>query len=148
VFLYGMYAPLIGMLNGRRQFTRQASLDMVFAVLRTAGLLGMGWLFVRSGMSGALGSIVGFGLAAACIVPLAVRLTGLGASGKDPSIPGPSAYFAQLFPIALAQLGTNLLMQVDITILGRFLSQAASLRFAPDVAAKSADEWVAVYRAC
>jgi stage V sporulation protein B len=148
VLLYGIYAPLIGMLNGRRQFTRQASLDMVFAVLRTAGLLGVGFLFARSGMSGALGAIVGFVMAAACIVPLAGRLAGFGAPGDDPRIPWPSAYFAQLFPIALAQLGTNLLMQVDITILGRFLSQAALLRFEPEVAAKSADEWVAVYRAC
>jgi stage V sporulation protein B len=148
VLLYGIYAPLIGMLNGRRQFTRQASLDMIFAILRTAGLLGVGFLFVRSGHSGALGAIVGFVMAAACIVPLAARFTGFGARGDDPHIPSPNVYLAQLVPIALAQLGTNLLMQVDITILGRFLSQAASARLSPDLAATSADEWVAVYRAC
>jgi stage V sporulation protein B len=148
VLLYGIYAPLIGMLNGRRQFTRQASLDMVFAVLRTAGLLGVGWLFVQSGGSGALGAIVGFVIAAACIVPLAARFTGFGAAPASDLVPGPAAYLAQLVPLALAQLGTNLLMQVDITILGRFLSKAASLRLSPELAAKSADEWVAVYRAC
>jgi stage V sporulation protein B len=150
VLLYGLYAPLIGMLNGRRQFTRQATLDMVFAVLRTAGLLGVGWLFVRAGQGGALGAIVGFVLAAACIVPLAARFATFGAPGRvaDPAIPSASAYLAQLVPLALAQLGTNLLMQVDITILGRFLSKAAALEFEPALAAKNADEWVAVYRAC
>src|SRR5580700_2419940 len=64
---YGLYAPIIGLLNGRGQFTRQAALDVVFAVLRTAGIIGVGWFFARDGGSGVLGSTLGFALAAACI---------------------------------------------------------------------------------
>src|SRR4051812_41582272 len=41
LFLYGVYAPLIGYLNGRARFTNQASLDMLAATLRTIGLLGL-----------------------------------------------------------------------------------------------------------
>ena len=149
VALYGLYAPLVGMLNGRSLFTKQASLDMTFAVLRTAGLLGLGWLFVRRGMSGALGSITGFVLAAACIVPLAARRAGTGKPGGEwqPEVPSPREYLAQLVPLALAQLGTNVLMQIDITVLGRFLSKGALLAAAGDPT-KAADEWVGVYRAC
>jgi stage V sporulation protein B len=149
VALYGLYAPLVGMLNGRSQFTRQAQLDMTFAVLRTIGLLGLGWLFVRRGLPGALGSLTGFVLAAACIVPLAARRAGTGRAGgaNEPEVPSPGRYLAELAPLALAQLGTNVLMQVDITVLGRFLSQGAALSAAVDPA-KAADEWVGVYRAC
>jgi stage V sporulation protein B len=54
-----------------------------------------------------------------------------------------------LVPLAIAQLFTNAVMQSDITLLGRFLSAGAHLQSADAaVAAKSADEWVAVYRAC
>lgn len=149
VALYGVYAPLVGMLNGRAQFTTQASLDMTFAVLRTLGLLGLGWAFARRGLSGALGATTGFVLAAACILPLAARRTGLGRAGGGgaPEVPTPRAYLTELLPLALAQLGTNVLMQVDITVLGRFLSQGAALSGALEPA-KAADEWVGVYRAC
>src|SRR5690606_277830 len=40
--IYGVYAPVVGYINGRRMFTRQSSLDMIAATLRTAGLLGVG----------------------------------------------------------------------------------------------------------
>src|SRR4051794_24813238 len=41
LFIYGIYAPLVGYLNGRGMFTRQASLDIVAATLRTTALLGI-----------------------------------------------------------------------------------------------------------
>ena len=49
VLFYGLYAPLVGALNGMRRFTMQAGLDITYAVLRTAGLLGLGWFFARGG---------------------------------------------------------------------------------------------------
>jgi stage V sporulation protein B len=149
---YGLYAPIIGLLNGRGRFTRQAALDVTFAVLRTAGLLVVGWLVARSGGSGVFGSALGFALAAGAIVPLAA----LFARGSSPrastastpplSIPSTSAdvrplgYLGELLPLAAAQFFTNAVMQVDITLLGHFLSQGGD--------PKIADEWVAVYRAC
>jgi stage V sporulation protein B len=97
---------------------------------------------------------LGFVLAAACIVPLAARRTGFGRAGGygDANVPSPKAYIAQLAPLAIAQLGTNVLMQIDITILGRYLSDGAAhaVRGAGHLLSpeREADEWVAVYRAC
>jgi stage V sporulation protein B len=143
---YGLYAPIIGLLNGRGQFSRQATLDITFAILRTCGLIGLGWLFVRGGSSGVLGSTVGFACAAACIVPIAAwfaRVPGT-ARGLVPAATEreerPLDYLAQLLPLAAAQFFTNAVMQVDITLLGHYLARGEDV--------KAADEWVAVYRAC
>jgi len=57
--LYGLYAPLIGYLNGSNRFGRQAALDVTFAVLRTVGLVGLGYGFAHHGRSGVLGTTVG-----------------------------------------------------------------------------------------
>lgn len=148
VGLYGAYAPLVGALNGRGQFQRQAALDATFATLRTAGLVGGGWLLARAGM-GPLGAILGFAAAAAAIVPMALRWSGSGASAKDGPALDARAYLLGLAPLGLAQLATNAVMQSDITLLGRFLSSAAlESGLAHDAARDAADEWVAVYRAC
>jgi stage V sporulation protein B len=147
---YGLYAPIIGRLNGRGQFTRQAALDVTFAVLRTLGLVGVGWLAVRGGGSGVAGSTLGFALAAAAIVPLAALFARSKATSVRAPIDEPrssasteiraGSYLAELGPLAAAQFFTNAVMQVDITLLGHFLSKGGD--------SKSADEWVAVYRAC
>src|SRR5262249_16558452 len=105
----------------------------------------------RAGHHGVFGSALGFVLAAALIVPLALRMTGTGKEAGDArgGVPSPRAYLAALVPLAGAQLFTNLLLQVDITILGRFFSLgAAAAGLGKEVAKKSADEWVGVYRAC
>ena len=154
VAAYGCYAPLVGYLNGRAMFTRQAALDALFATLRTVGLLGAGAFFFTHWGSGVEGAVLGFVLAAVAIVPFALRSTGIGrapSSGVAPSPGAPrvGAYLALLGPLALAQLFTNAVMQSDITLLGRFLSLASHGAGLPAAdAAKAADEWVAVYRAC
>jgi stage V sporulation protein B len=157
---YGLYGPLIGFLNGRAQFGRQAALDVTFAILRTFGLLGVGYVFFLRGLPGELGSAVGFAMAAVCIVPLALRWTGLGKPTTTPpdgqlqatpqgEIPHARDYIAQLVPLATAQLFTNALMLVDMWFLGHFLSHGAlASGLAGEAARKAADEWVGVYRAC
>jgi stage V sporulation protein B len=149
VTMYGLYAPLIGALNGTARFGKQAALDVTFAVLRTVGLLGVGWLFVQRGMSGVLGATIGFVAATACIVPVALRWTGIGktAVGPTPGVPAVSAYLLMLLPLAIAQLFTNAVMQADITLLGRFLSESAGQLFDVAQARVASDEWVGVYRA-
>jgi stage V sporulation protein B len=149
VLFYGVYAPLIGVINGRAQFGRQAALDVTFAILRTAGLVGLGWLFVHRGGSGVLGAITGFVAAAGLIVPLALRWTGTGRKAAEGTfVLRPKSYLGELWPLAMAQLFTNAVMQIDITLLGRFLSQGAHGALLGADAAKAADEWVGVYRAC
>jgi stage V sporulation protein B len=148
VLLYGLYAPLVGALNGRGQFGRQAMLDTTFATLRTVALLGGGWLLVRSGGAGELGAMVGFACAAALIVPVALRWSGTGRTA-NPVVVRAGPYLAGLVPLSLAQLFTNALMQIDLALLGRFLSAAATdTGLVEEAARKAADEWVGVYRAC
>jgi stage V sporulation protein B len=153
--LYGLYGPLIGCLNGNNRFGRQALLDVTFATLRTVGLVGFGYWFVRRSLSGALGTCVGWVWASAIIVPLAAWSTGLGrrldpAQPRPAGVPTPGAYLRVLGPIAGAQLCTNLLMQVDIVLLGRFLSDAGEAPGALDADAQRAlvTQWVGIYREC
>jgi stage V sporulation protein B len=152
LLVYGVYAPLVGYLNGRRLFVRQATLDVVAATLRTGLLLGAGWLMVRRGGAlagalhtspGVLGATAGAVTAAIGVFLLALRWTGTG-SALAPGAPLPAAargYLAGLVPIMVGQLFTNGLMQADILVLGRYLSLAAPSPVA-------ANEWVGVYRAC
>lgn len=156
LFVYGIYAPLIGYLNGRGQFQKQAMLDVTAAALRTLGLLGVGLLFQRGMSEGVLGATIGAVSAASMVCVIALVWTGTGASSTapDPRIPTARAYLLGLVPVILAQLFTNGLMQADISILGRFLSESAQAQAAAQAHAaglppeKLADEWVGVYRAC
>lgn len=159
LFVYGLYAPLVGYINGRGMFARQATLDMVAATLRTAGLLGVGWLFVHKGQAiaaklqtlpGVLGTAVGSVLAAIGVFLLALRWTGIGTSwkGERPSaVPSVRAYLAIIVPVMVAQFFVNALMQTDLILLGRYVSASAVSAGTADPT-KAANEWLAVYRAC
>jgi len=101
VLFYGLYAPLVGALNGQRRFTAQARLDIIYAFLRTAGLLGLGWLFAYGG-HGVLGACIGFAGAAVLIFPVALRTTGLGRPGTA----GPTVrqHLQFIAPVVLGQV--------------------------------------------
>ncbi|MBX3211953.1 MAG: lipopolysaccharide biosynthesis protein [Labilithrix sp.] len=165
--VYGVYAPLVGYINGRRMFARQATLDMVAATLRTAGMLGLGWFFTRNAgalatalgtLPGMLGAAAGAVMAALGILLLALRWTGTGKAfgGARPAgVPAARAYVQLVVPVMIAQLFVNGLMQADIFMLGRYLSLSAAALPSPltpgGIAAEpatAANEWVAVYRAC
>lgn len=164
---YGIYAPLVGYINGRRMFAKQATLDMVAATLRTAGMVGLGWLFAHNArgiaravntLPGMLGATAGAVTAAVGILLLALRWTGTGtalAGARPPGVPGMRAYMKLIVPVMIAQLFVNGLMQADIFMLGRYLSLAAAAVPTPiapsGIAAEppvAANEWVGVYRAC
>jgi len=149
VLVYGAYAPLVGYLNGKGQFARQATLDMTAATLRTAGLVGLGYLFRARGGSGVLGSVIGSVVAALVVFSIALVWTGTGrsTSDADPRIPKAKPYLLGLLPVMLAQLFTSALMQADITVLGHYLSQSALAANVSDPQ-KISDEWVGVYRGC
>src|SRR5262249_52497699 len=82
VLLYGLYAPLVGALNGRRRFLDQAGLDTAYSVLRTAGLAAGAVLFSRIGVDRVMGSLGGFIAAAAVILPAALLRAGSGRAGE------------------------------------------------------------------
>lgn len=165
--VYGVYAPLVGYLNGRRMFARQSALDMAAATLRTTAMLGIGWFMVKSApalahalgtLPGMLGATLGAVLAAVCVLLLALRWTGTGKAtgGARPAgVPDLTSYLRLIVPVMVAQLFVNGLMQADIFMLGRYLSIGAASVGMPltpgGVAtepATAANEWLAVYRAC
>ena len=65
MLLYGLYAPLIGALNGGRRFLAQAGFDILAATLRTTGLVAGAWRKAFPWMSfrywggGAKGTLIG-----------------------------------------------------------------------------------------
>ena len=151
VGLYGVYAPLVGSLNGRGRFGRQAALDVTSAALRTLAVVAIGRMFFLGGGSGVLGVTVGAVVAAACVLPLAVHWAGTGRASSQhvPGVPRAAEYLMGLWPLAVAQLFTNILMQSDLALLGRFLSQSAgNLGLENASAIKLADEWTGIYRSC
>ena len=124
----------------------QAGLDVLYAILRTAGLLGLGWFFARDGQ-GVLGACIGFAGAAVLILPVALKTTGVGSKGNA----GPSVKQHLMFiaPVALGQVILQLLMQSDISMLGHFASKLAAVQFlTDDLAREASDKTVGVYRAC
>jgi stage V sporulation protein B len=158
LFVYSIYAPLVGALNGRRRFAQQATLDVVAAVLRTSGFAMGGYLLGRRG-HGTLGAAIGAAVAALCMLPLALRFAApfrvdsaapaltVGVSAQPAALPSAGTYARSVVGIIAAQLCINLLMQSDLTMLGRQLSISAEL-LPTEGGARQADEWVGVYRAC
>lgn len=142
VSLYGVYAPLVGVLNGTRRFVAQAALDSTFATLRTLGLAAGAFYFGRHGRTfdAVEGSLLGFVASIAVIVVASTFVAGLGAPGGGGlSLKQQLAFIAPLF---LGQFTLNLLMQCDIHLLGRFAADAA---VAAGQDARSADRLVGAY---
>lgn len=141
VLLYGIYAPLVGSLNGKRRFFDQAGLDIGYAVIRFSSMVGGAILFLRAGSSGVLGVIAGFIAAPVMIVPIALTRTGIGKPGGI--APAYRGYLSFLLPLFLGQSCLNLLMQTDLVLLSRFVGQAAGMT---EIGIKTADELRGVYK--
>lgn len=148
LFSYGVYAPLVGALNGLRRFVAQAAVDVIAATLRTAGLLGGAYLGLRLDRSGALemsgveGAALGFSGVSLLLIGLGIWLAGVGRSGGASLTFGKYARF--LWPVLLGQLLVNLLFQADALVLRRLGSAAAELAI---LDASAADPLVGAYRA-
>jgi stage V sporulation protein B len=141
VLLYGVYAPLVGSLNGLRRFVPQAGLDIFYGALRMTSIAAGAILFMRAGESGVLGAAAGFVAAAAIIVPVAGLLTGIGRRGSA----GPTMreHIVYLLPLAISQTFLNLLLQTDFMLLSRIVGDTAErLSLGED----AADKLVGVYR--
>jgi stage V sporulation protein B len=135
--VYGLYAPLVGALNGARAFGRQAALDATYSTLRTGLSALVGALFVRrviAGGDGALGTALGFAFAALVILPIAgvvSPLRGAGEARFDRRL-----YFAVLGGLVVMQLLQSLTLQVDLAALGRAATLAAVARGASELEAR------------
>ena len=114
---YSFYAVLVGTANGLRQFNKQAGLDIVFATLRAAGILGAAF----AGL-GVVGVVAGWVAAVGVILLLAVLWIGLPGrtAGEPMSIRPLSGYFAQ---VAVYLVLFNLLMFADTWLLKRLTTE-------------------------
>lgn len=141
LLFYGLYAPLIGVLNGTRRFVAQASFDVVAATLRTAALVAGGYALGATGR-GVTGSVAGFVIVTAVLFVAAAFVVGLGRRGTG----GPTAarHWGFVAPLLLGQVLLNLLLQADLTLLRRFAGEAA---VAQGLSAAAADSLVGAYRA-
>ncbi len=140
--LYGLYTPLIGIVNGQRRFLVQAGFDVTSATLRTVGLVAGAWLALRWWGSGPAGAAVGFVLSSLAVLALALGVVGVGRAGPSSLTVG--KYLAFVGPLLIGQVLLNLQLQADLTLLGRFASEAAQAAGAP---LAKADAIVGAYRA-
>ncbi len=141
-FFYALYSPVVGVLNGQQRFLAQAGLDICFATLRTAALIGGAWWFVRHNGRGIEGAVWGFVLVSAIVTIMAVAVAGIGRSGSTSLTNRQHLVF--ILPLLAGQVLLNALLQLDITLLGRFASDAADRA---GIAVTGADSLIASYRA-
>ncbi len=137
---YALYAALVGSLNGRQLFQRQAALDVTFSTVRTTGILGAAALGL-----GAVGAVSGFAMAAAVILTIALFVVGIGSKG--PGLPL-KTWFAFLLPIVAFQSTLNGTLLLDVWVLKNTAAElglAAGLPMA--AAADQASRYVGYYRA-
>ncbi len=140
MFFYGLYTPLVGVINGQKRFVLQAGLDMVAATLRTVGLLGGAWYFATRGF-GIEGALGGFVISTALMAMIALPRAGLGRRG--PGAPSFKEHLSFIAPLFGGQLALNFLFQSELQLLGRFAADAA---VAAGLEARAADTLAGAYR--
>ena len=140
IFAYALYAAIVGYLNGRRRFSQQAGLDMTFSTLRTGGLLILPALGFGIG-----GAFLGFASAAAVVLLVAMFRAGIGKPGKETSL---ASWFHLLLPLWIYQLCLNLILQIDLSVLGRTIAEIGLKQgLNADDAANLSSRFVGLYRA-
>lgn len=137
---YSVYAALVGALNGQQRFRAQATLDMTFATLRTAlviGLAATAWKVA--------GAVAGFAVASAAIVVVAFATV-----RAQPASPGARSegfgafarrYLGFFAPVLVYQLALNMVLQADLLVLKALLVRRAGMTL------ERANELVGIYKA-
>jgi stage V sporulation protein B len=143
MFAYSLYAALVGSLNGRRLFAKQAGLDMTMATLRTVGILGGAALGLALGL-GPLGAIGGFAAASTIILVIALFLVGTGERSKKP-VPW-KKWLGFMAPVWFYQLGLNGILLIDGMVLkGTLTGLATDAGMSASEAARVASEHAGIY---
>jgi stage V sporulation protein B len=105
---YSFYAVFTGYFNGRKQFLKQASIDMTYSTLKAAFIVSLAWLGY-----GVWGGVGGFVLAAGAILLIASIAARDGASGERFQVRG---LFAFQFYLLASTLIMNLLQKADLIL--------------------------------
>jgi stage V sporulation protein B len=142
VFAYALYAALVGSLNGRHLFAKQARLDATFSTLRTTGIIGGAALGL-----GAIGAVAGFATAAATIVSISLLWIGLGAPAKPGERIPRRRWLGFMAPIWAYQICLNGILLIDIQVLKRTVTELALGAGAVQAAVDLANQYAGHYRA-
>jgi stage V sporulation protein B len=114
---YSFYAVTVGRANGTRAFHKQAGLDMSFATMRAAGILGL-----ASAGFGVMGAIGGWVLAVAGILLVASFVVGVpGRATEDKQPLRPMIFF--FGSVALYLVLMNVIMVTDQLLLKRLSTE-------------------------
>lgn len=152
VLFYGIYAPIVGILNGQRRFLLQAGLDALAATLRSVALFGGAWWLLKEGTTRAVeGATWGFSLVAFFLIPAAALVAFR--RPKEIAVVAPKSagaastlgsHLSFIFPVILSQVVLNLLLQADTNTLRGFATRAA---VAEGLEPTAADVLVGAYNA-
>ena len=140
VFAYALYAAVVGSLNGRHWFSKQARLDFTFSTLRTVGILAGAALGF-----GAIGAVAGFAAASATILSISLIWIGFGKRGEPIPL---RRWIGFMAPIWTYQLCLNGILMIDLQVLKRTATEIAFASTATSQAAVDlANQYVGYYRA-
>lgn len=130
VLCYSFYAVFVGSLNGQRFFGRQAALDVGFATIRAALILGAAGIGL-----GVIGAVGGFVAAAAVILVVSALWVGIPFKAPPFDVKRIWTFTAYLFVYTLA---LNLVMRVDLFLIKRLAGAMVGGDAAAQAAAASA----------
>ena len=143
VFAYALYAAVVGSLNGRHWFAKQARLDVTFSTLRTIGILAGAALGL-----GAMGAIAGFAMAATSIVTISLIWIGFGKAGMPGEKIKRRRWIGFMAPIWAYQICLNGILMIDLQVLKRTATEIALAGAATSqTAVDLANQYVGYYRA-
>lgn len=108
LFSYGLYTVFIGVLNGRKDFLRQALFDMTFTTLKAVLVLALAALGL-----GVVGAFGGFAAAAFLILCLAAWRVGRGLPAGAPA----RGFLPFALQVMLYTLVFNLIFKLDVLLL-------------------------------
>ena len=118
---YAFYAVFIGAANGRKEFHKQAGLDISYSTLRCILVVGAAWA-----THSALAAVGGFVAASATVLVLSVFVVGFGAPSAQPfDVKVLGRFFSG---VAFYLLIVNLLMFTDGLLLKRVVTEWAQHR--------------------
>lgn len=143
VFVYSLYGAVVGSLNGRRLFLRQAGLDVSFSTLRSVGIIAGA---IVGGA--ALPALVGWA-GAAIVITLSgfwvLRRELAEDEGKRLPI---KRWIGFMAPVWLYQLALNGMLLIDVQVIKRTVADVAAATGATaEAAAVAASETVGYYAA-
>ncbi len=144
VLVYSLYGALVGALNGRRLFLKQATLDSLFSALRSVGIIGGAALGL-----GAIGALGGWALAAVGITLIAFWMTRREYRGEESQeVPPLQEWLLFMAPLWLYQACLNGVLLLDLQVLKKTVAEVAIERGASALeAADTASTLVGYYGA-